>query len=160
MAQGIFIKFNGIDGESQDFTHKGEIEILNWDWSVSQTLNMHSGSGGGTGKCTFDNLHFEHYIDKSSLNLLQFCLTGKYIPEALMTIRKAGCSHLEFLRLTLQDILITGVHPVYYNTMRVPREAVSLTFSRVAMDYILQNAVGNAAGTISSGYDIKANTVI
>lgn len=52
------------------------------------------------------------------------------------------------------------MHPVYCNTMRAPREAVSLTFSRVTMDYVLQNAEGNTAGTVSSGYDIKANTVI
>lgn len=160
MAQDIFIKFNGIEGESQHPTHKGRIEVLNWNWSVSQTSNMHSGRGGGAGKCTVDDLHFEHYVDRSSPGLLQYCLTGKHIPEAILTVRKAGGSPLEYLRITLQKILVTRVHPVYYNTMRVPREAVSLTFSRVMMDYILQNAEGNTAGTVSSGYDIKANTVI
>ena len=160
MAQDIFIKFNGIEGESQDPTHTGEIEVINWDWSVGQTSNMHSGSGGGAGKCTVEDLHFEHYIDKSSSNLLQYCLTGKHIPEAVLTMRKAGGSPLEYLRITLQEILITGVHPVYCQTMRAPREAVSLAFSRVTMDYVLQNAEGNTAGTVSSGYDIKANTVI
>lgn len=160
MAQDIFIKFDGIEGESQDSTHKGEIEVLNWNWSVGQTSNMHSGSGGGAGKCTVEDVHFEHYIDKSSPNLLQYCLTGKHIPEAVLTVRKAGGSPLEYLRLTLQEIIITAVYPVYYNTMRAPREAVSLAFSRVKMDYVLQNAEGSTAGTVSMGYDIKATAVI
>lgn len=160
MAQDIFIKIDGIEGESQDSTHKGEVEVLDWDWSVSQTSNMHSGSGGGAGKCTVEDLNFEHYIDKSSPNLLQHCLTGKHIPEAVLTVRKAGGSPLEYLRITLQEIIITRVSPVYLNTMRVPRETVSLAFSRVKMDYVLQNAEGNSAGTVAMGYDIKANANI
>lgn len=160
MTQDIFIKFDGIKGESQDSTHKGEIEILDWNWSVSQTSNMHSGSGGGAGKCTVENLNFEHYIDRSTPNLLQYCLTGKHIPEAVLTVRKAGGSPLEYLRITLQEIIVTRINPVYLNTMRVPRETVSLTFSKIKMDYVLQNTEGNAAGTLSMGYDIKANTSI
>lgn len=160
MAQDIFVKFDGIEGESQDSTHKGEIEVLNWNWSIGQTSNMHSGSGGGAGKCTVDDLHFEHYVDKSSTHLLQYCLTGKHIPEAVLTVRKAGGSPLEYLRITLREIIITGVSPVYLNTMRVPRETVSLAFSRVNMDYVLQNAEGNKLGTVSMGYDIKANKAI
>lgn len=39
MAQDIFIKIEGITGESQDVTHKGDIDVLGWDWSVGQTAN-------------------------------------------------------------------------------------------------------------------------
>lgn len=160
MAQDIFIKFNGIDGESQDLTHKGEIEVLNWSWSVSQTSNMHTGSGGGAGKSTVHDLNFEHYIDKSSPNLLQYCLTGKHIPEAVLTVRKAGGSPLDYLKITLQELIITRVKPVGYYRMRSPRENIALSFSRVKFDYITQGAQGNSMGTVSIGYDIKANVAI
>jgi type VI secretion system secreted protein Hcp len=30
MAQDIFLKINGIDGESPDSAHKSEIEVLSW----------------------------------------------------------------------------------------------------------------------------------
>ncbi|MFC0138986.1 Hcp family type VI secretion system effector [Erwinia mallotivora] len=160
MAQDIFIKLSGVEGESEDASHKGDIEVLNWKWVISQTSNMHSGSGGGAGKATIYDLHFEHYIDKSSPSLLQYCLSGKPVSQAIITQRKAGGSPLEYLRITLQEIIITGVHPVYYNTMRVPREVVALSFSRVTMDYLLQNAQGNVAGTVSAAYNIKANEII
>ena len=29
------IKFDGIDGESTDRDHKGEIEVLSWSWGIS-----------------------------------------------------------------------------------------------------------------------------
>lgn len=63
MAQDIFLKLPGIEGESTDRSHSNEIEVLTWTWSVSQQSNMHMGSGGGAGKCTVDDLTFEHYIE-------------------------------------------------------------------------------------------------
>lgn len=47
MAQDMFIKIDGIEGESLDATHTNEIEMTSWKWEVSQHSNMHSGSGGG-----------------------------------------------------------------------------------------------------------------
>lgn len=32
----IFIKIDGIAGESQDATHPDEIEVLSWSWNVTQ----------------------------------------------------------------------------------------------------------------------------
>ena len=70
MAQDIFIRLDGIDGESRDASHPNEIDVLTWDWSVSQQSNMHSGSGGGAGKCTVGDLAFEHYVDGATSNLV------------------------------------------------------------------------------------------
>lgn len=160
MAQDIFIKFNGIDGESQDVAHKGEIEVLGWNWAVGQTSNMHTGSGGGAGKSFVHDLVFEHYIDKSSPNILQYCLTGKHISEAALTVRKAGGSPLDYLKITLQELIITRVQSVGYYRMRSPREKIALSFTRLKFDYFAQNAQGNALGTVSIGYDIKANAAM
>ncbi len=52
MAQDVFIKIDGIAGESQDSTHPDEIEVLGWSWNVAQQSSMHSGSGGGAAKAT------------------------------------------------------------------------------------------------------------
>jgi type VI secretion system secreted protein Hcp len=90
MAQDIFLKLNGIDGESPDATHKNEIEVLSWNWGVTQGSNMHAGSGGGAGKATVHDLVFEHFVDCASPNLIKYCLIGKPIAEAKLTVRKAG----------------------------------------------------------------------
>ncbi|MGV3346970.1 Hcp family type VI secretion system effector [Enterobacteriaceae bacterium LUAb1] len=160
MAQDIFIKIKGIEGESLDFAHKREIEVLRWNWSVAQPTNMHSGSGGGAGKSTVHDLYFKHYIDKSSTNILQYCLTGKHIPEAVLTVRKAGGSPLEFLKITLQELIITSVEPVGMTYMPLPIEKVGLCFSRVKFEYLPQNAEGHKMGVVEMGYDIKGNATI
>ena len=41
----FFLKIEGIEGESEDRAHKGEIEILSWSWGVTNAGT--SGGGGG-----------------------------------------------------------------------------------------------------------------
>lgn len=31
MAQDMFFNINGIEGESLDYSHKGEVEVLRWN---------------------------------------------------------------------------------------------------------------------------------
>jgi type VI secretion system secreted protein Hcp len=52
MAQDIFLKINGIEGESMDALRKGEIEARGGNRGMPQASNMHAGSGGGAGKVT------------------------------------------------------------------------------------------------------------
>ncbi|WP_454727015.1 MULTISPECIES: Hcp family type VI secretion system effector [Cupriavidus] len=160
MSQDIFLKLAGIDGESADARHPGEIEVLTWDWSVSQPSGMHDGSGGGAGKCSVDDLTFEHYVDRATPALVQHCLTGKPIGTAVLVMRKAGGTPLAYLKITMEDVLVTGVAVVGNHNMAMPREAVRLSFARVRHDYVLQNAQGGNAGTVGVGYDIKANQAI
>ncbi|MBR8180444.1 MULTISPECIES: Hcp family type VI secretion system effector [Burkholderia] len=160
MARDIFLKLAGIAGESPDANHPNEIEVLTWDWSVSQQSNMHMGSGGGAGRSTVDDLTFEHYIDRATPNLIQYCLTGKHIESAVLVMRKAGGTPLEYLRVTMEDVLVTQVNQVGTANMRVPREEVRLSFSRVRQEYVIQNSQGGNGGAVSMGYDIKANMTI
>lgn len=158
MAQDIFIKINGIEGESGDANHKNEIEVLAFNWRVLQESTMHAGSGGGAGKATVEDLEFEHYVDRSSPNLMKYCLTGKHIQEAKLTVRKAGGSPLEYLKFTFNDVIITSVQPHGSNNdeLRV-RERVRLSFSKLKQEYAVQNAQGGSGGAVTAGYDIKAN---
>ncbi|MFG6447435.1 Hcp family type VI secretion system effector [Roseateles sp. BYS180W] len=155
MAQDIFIKINGIDGESMDSAHKNEIEVLNWNWEIIQESNMHMGSGGGAGKATVKDLQFTHYMDRSSPNLMKFCLTGKHIPEAVLVVRKAGGNPLEYLKLTMTDVVITRVLPQGNNADERLKEQVALSFAKVKQEYTVQNQQGGSGGAVTAAYDLK-----
>lgn len=158
MAQDIFLKINGIDGESQDSSHKNEIEVLAWTWDIKQQSNMHAGSGGGAGKATVSDLTFEHFIDRASPNLMKYCLTGKHINEALLVVRKAGGNPLEYLKITMTDVLVTKVSPSGSVLDEVSmRESVALSFAKIKQEYVVQNAQGGSGGAVTAGYDIKGN---
>ncbi len=160
MAQDIFLKLAGIEGEAMDSRHPNEIDVLSWSWDVTQPSSMHAGAGGGAGKCMVNDLVIEHYVDRATPNLVQHCLTGKHVGEAVLVARKAGGTPLEYLKITMEDVLVSRVKTVCTPNMRAPREQVSLSFSRVKQEYVIQNAQGGSAGAVSVGYDIKANKAI
>lgn len=117
---------------------------------------MHAGSGGGAGKATVEDLEFEHYVDRSSPNLMKYCLVGKHVQEAMLTVRKAGGNPLDYLKLTFSDVIITSVQPFGANSddLRV-RERVRLSFSKIKQEYAVQNAQGGSGGAVTASYDIK-----
>lgn len=157
MAQDIFLKIAGIDGESQDAEHKNEIDVSSWTWQVLQESNMQQGSGGGSGKATVKDLSFVHDVDRASPNLMKYCLTGKHIPEAKLTVRKAGGTPLEYLRLTMTDVVITNVQPAGSSKDEIIKEQVSMSFAKVKQEYTVQNQQGGSGGAVTAGYDIKLN---
>ena len=119
---------------------------------------MHSGSGGGAGKAQVQDLEFEHFVDRASPNLMKYCLTGKHIPEAKLTVRKAGGNPLEYLKITMTDVLVTKVAPNGSSIDEVKvREKISLSFAKVKQEYTVQNQQGGSGGAVTAGYDIKAN---
>jgi type VI secretion system secreted protein Hcp len=159
MAQDIFLKINGIDGESADATHKDEIDVLSWSWAVSQQSNMHLGSGGGAGRATVSDLTFEHYVDRATPNLTQYCLTGKHIDQAKLVVRKAGGNPLEYIKFTMNDVLVTSVSPSGVSDSESrPREVVTLSFAKMKQEYVVQNAQGGSGGAVTATFDVKKNS--
>jgi type VI secretion system secreted protein Hcp len=151
----IFLKIVGIAGESKDAVHSGEIEVSSMRWKMAQQSSMMSGSGGGAGKATVNDMHFVHQIDRASPNLMRYCLTGRHIPEVILTVRKAGGSPLDFLKFTMGDVVITAVEPIVFDCNY--HEHVSMSFARVKQEYKVQSALGTSAGTVTASFDIKEN---
>ncbi|WP_233835895.1 Hcp family type VI secretion system effector [Paraburkholderia sp. ZP32-5] len=151
----IFIKIDGIAGESQDELHPGEIQVQSWRWKMTQQSSMMSGSGGGAGKATINDLEFVHQIDRATPNLMRYCLTGRHIPEVVLSTRKAGGIPMDFLTITMGDVVITGVEPIVFGDSYF--EHVTLSFARVKNEYKLQNSIGGSAGTVTASFDIKEN---
>jgi type VI secretion system secreted protein Hcp len=110
-------------------------------------------------KTTVHDLVFEHYVDRASPNLIQYCLTGKHVSEAKLTVRKAGGNPLEYLKVTMTDVIISQVTSSGNATEELIRETVGLSFSKLVYEYVIQNAQGGSGGTVTANYDIKANKV-
>ena len=156
MAIDIFAKLGDIKGESLDAKHKDEIEVLSYSWGVANTGAGGGTGGSGTGKATFQDLVIVHNIDKATPRLLEACAKGMHIKEATITHRKAGKGQQEFLIVKLNDVLVASV--VHGGTTDGPgSETVSLSFSKVDLEYRPQNPNGTLDPGIRFKYDLKAN---
>ena len=152
-ATDYFLKIEGVDGESTDAKHKGQIEIDSFSWGVSNSGAMAAGGGGGSGKASFSDLHFTKTVDKSSPKLMEAVATGEHLRSVDLVVRKAGGEQLEYYKVTLQDVLISG-YSTTGNSGEAPSESISLNFSKIVFEYTPQNADGTAAAPLKTGYDL------
>ena len=159
MAIDIFARIGDIKGESRDAKHKDEIEVLSWSWGVSHTGSVTHGGGGGAGKPIFQDFTFTHHIDKASPLLMKSCATGAHIPEATITVRKAGKGQQDFLIITMTDVLITGVALGAASDELGFGENVTLQTAKVDLEYKAQKPDGSLDAGLHFKYDIKANKV-
>jgi len=156
MAVDMFLKLDGIKGESHDHKHKDEIQILSWSWGVSQTGTFGEGGGGGAGKANFHDVSFTKNVDSSSYNLLKHVATGKHIKEALLTVRKAGDKPLEYLKLKMTDCLISSVTNSGHSG-DIISESLSLNFAEFEYTYTPQKADGSGDSPLPFKFSIKEN---
>lgn len=165
MAEGAvdyFLKVDGIDGESEDSKHSGEIECISWSWGVSNQGTFAQGGGGGAGKSVPGDFSFTMYNCKASPPLMQACAEGKHIPKATFTARKAGGGQQDFLMVTFTDILVSS-----YNTSGSagsgdvrPLDSISLNAAKVEQEYKAQKKDGSLGGSVKKGYDWKKNVKV
>ena len=103
-----FLKIDGIQGESQDKTHKNEIEIESFSWGANQTGTASRGGGMGAGKVQMQDFHFVMSVNKASPKLMLACANGEHIKNAILTCRKAGKEQQEYLKITFTDLLVSN----------------------------------------------------
>jgi type VI secretion system secreted protein Hcp len=157
MAMDMFIKIGDLKGESKDKTHAGKIDVLAWSWGISNSGSAQQGSGAGAGKCNVQDLSFTKYIDLSSPDLLLAACNGKHFPEALLIVRKAGETPLEYLKIKMTDLLVTSVSTGGSGGEDRLTENVTLNFAKVNVDYVEQTEKGTEGGKPKMGWDIAAN---
>ncbi len=160
MAVDYFLKIDGIDGESADDKHKGEIDVESWSWGASQTGTMASGGGGGTGKVSMDDFHFVMTVNKATPKLILACASGQHIKKAVLTCRKAGKDQQEYLLYTFTDVLVAHYQTGGSDSAGLPTENISLNYSKMEIEYKEQKPDGSLAGPIKAGWDVKANKAV
>jgi len=107
-AIDYFLKLDGISGESKDSKHKGEIEVLSFSFVETQSGSPGVGGGGGAGKVHMSDFTFTARTSKASPQLFMHCAQGKHIKQAFLTARKAGGSQQEYLKIKLNDVLVSS----------------------------------------------------
>jgi type VI secretion system secreted protein Hcp len=157
-AVDMFIKIGDIKGESLDQNHRDEIDVLAWSWGMSNDGTTHAGGGGGAGKVSMQDLSMTKYLDKSTPKILEACATGSHVPEAVLTVRKAGADPIEYLMIRMENVLVTSVSTGGSGGEDRLTENVTLNFSKVHVTYVPQDPTGGPEPPVEMSWDIVANT--
>lgn len=142
--ESLFLKIDGVSGESKDAAHQGWIDVKSYSWGVRRNEGM------GPGKARYRNLTINAYIDKATPAALLFASNGNSIKKVQLSLCKAGNGMIESCRMTLENVIIAevlleGVHQVIY----------VFQADKVKFQYWEQTAAGLTGAESRMGWDIK-----
>ena len=160
MAVDMFLKLDDVKGESTDDKHKDEVDVLAWSWGMTQSGTTHMGGGGGSGKVSVNDLSLTKYVDKSSPNLMLATCNGKHFKEALLTVRKAGEKPLEYIKITMKEVIISSVSTGGSGGEDRLTENVTLNFAEFKIVYTPQKSDGSGEAAVEAAYHIAKNVKI
>jgi type VI secretion system secreted protein Hcp len=168
-TKDYFLKIEGIEGESSDSKHKGEIDIESFEWGESHTIVYGSHAEGSKTKVQMQDVHFTMFASKASTKLMTACATGQSFPKATFTLRKSGGDQQEFMKFTFYDVRIDSYsiggptaeargHEKSLDEKRenpVPLERITLNFGEIEVEYREQKSVGDLGGKNRFKYNLK-----
>jgi len=157
MAVDMFIKIDTVDGESRDKAHAKDIDVLAWSWGISNSGSAHVGGGAGAGKCNIQDISFTKWVDSSTPKLALACCDGKHFKDATLVVRKAGEKPVEYLKIKIEEVLITSISTGGSGGEDRLTENVTLNFAKVSLDYVPQDAKGAAGTAIPMTWSIAEN---
>lgn len=141
----MFLKLQGVTGESGDAEHKGEIEVVSWSWGMQTSTS--AATGQAQGRTTVSELQVVKRVDQSTPTLMMYVRQNRLVPSAKLTVRKAGQTPLEYFTIEMERVRVTSIKTESEGTELVER--VSLGFAKVLVAYTPQGAGGGRGGGTS-----------
>lgn len=159
MPSDVFLKVDGLEGESGDLKHKGEIEVTSFSWGVTQAITgTVSSSGTFTGqRADLSPLVIQKYFDKASPKAAQACASGEHFASAILVLCRATGDKQPYMEYKLTDVLISSVQVGGAGEGGVPTESWSLHYGKIEMKYTVIGTDGRPGGNVSGGWNLATN---
>ena len=154
MAFDAFLKLDGIDGESRDDKHKGEIEIESFSFGEAGDVDD---SGNRAGKVSMQDFHFVIPTSKATPKLMEKAAKGDKVVSgdvyALLTVRKVGANPVEYLKVKFYDVMISSVQNGVAESDQIPVDQFTLWFGKIDFSYSPQKPDGSLDAPVFFKWD-------
>jgi len=157
----MFLKLEGIDGESLDHKHGREIEIVEFTWGLSNNASYALTQQDAANKAKVDNVTVTKYFDKASITLAQYCAMGQHIPQGRITCRKnSGEAKVDYLLIVLKKVMVTDIKWAGKEVAPGAPETVTLSFGQFKLFYTAQDSSGASGDVNEFGFDVQTHKPI
>jgi type VI secretion system secreted protein Hcp len=157
-ATNVYLKLDGLDGESMDDDHKDWIEVSSFNWGVANQASFSVGQGGQATQATISELSIMKHLDKASVALFKASTTGKHIAKGTLSCMKLdGDSRVEYMKVDFTDLMVTNVNWSGSGMDTAVGESVSLVFAEFKQAYKLQQDKGSGGGTTDFGFNVQTS---
>ena len=154
-AVDMFLKIEGVPGESKGRRHQDWIEVLSYSWGVLEATDLQQPD--------YQDLSITKQIDKSSPLLAMYACAGGVptgslpIPYAELEICSSEDPNNCFMEYRITDVKVTSVNAVGYvkASDSRPTEEVTLNYRTIKWTYLT-----NDGNSIESSWDIDTGAPI
>lgn len=159
MAVEIFLKLDGIDGESVKKDAEGWIELFSFSNGASNPSSVAFGTGSGAGKVDLSSLSLQKQLDKSSPKLFLNCCAGTHIAKGCMIVREAtGADTTQiYFQYDMTEVFIDSISWGGSAGGGKPSESCSVSAKSLQITYLPQDATGTVGNKIVVGWDVSKN---
>ncbi|MGZ8694428.1 MAG: Hcp family type VI secretion system effector [Gaiellaceae bacterium] len=156
MALDMFLKIDGIKGESTDGKHPAEIDIESFSFGEAGDIND---AGQRAGKVSMQDFRFVMRMNSASMPLMLKCADGTKLEDgALLTVRQAGTA-AEFLMVKFYDALISSFQNGGAEADSSLFDQFALWFGKVEFEFRAQDPKGGLGTPVYFKWDrIKGAT--
>lgn len=151
-----FLDIKEIPGDSTDAAHPDAMVINAFEFSETNKATQARGGGRGSGKVEMSDVKIEKPVCKASSLLALACAIGQHLPEATITVRRAGGAQEEYMTILLKENLITSYSISSVGGNEVPVETFTINFDQIEWTYTPQKADGTLDAPVKAGYDLAA----
>ena len=159
MSLQMFMKIDGVSGDSKNFQHKGWSEFLSWNWDMTSNRTTAKESDGDQTSLNEISVIKNIGVDSADIRLL--FAQGKTIPSVVLSITPVAVKRqaaTKYLSMTLEQVIIKsivtggGVEDLPF------KEHLTLLFDRIGFEYNKNVAVIATNPTaISEDYEFGWN---
>jgi type VI secretion system secreted protein Hcp len=160
MATDVYLKINGIKGESKDSAHEGWIEITSAHWGVVQPRSATASTAGGhtAERCEHHAVSLSKLTDVASPILMQTCSMGRTIPKAKLEFMRADGegNPVKYYEVELENVIVANMEQLV-SEGNILHDSIGLRFSKIRWKYTQQNIAGGIGGNTAGGWDLASN---
>lgn len=154
MAYDMFLKVEGVDGDSTDAAHDKWIEVVSFSHGISQAPGGSlSGQGALTGgKADHSDFAITKRLDSSSPILALKCCMGEAIPEVTLEICRATGEKTTFMKYIFKPCIVASIapHGSAASEDPLPMEEVTFRYGEIDWAYTPTTAAGETGAAIEA----------
>jgi type VI secretion system secreted protein Hcp len=156
----MFLKIDGITGESLDEDHPDEIEIESWNWDCENNDKSFELSGKNFAHKFKTTAGFTvvKAIDKASVPLMQYLAERKETTATVTCRKNQGDTKVTYLTIKLMNVTVKKIDWAEAAAETPFLESVTLDFLKFQVNYVQQmNKDWEVPGQVGFGFNITAN---
>lgn len=136
----VFLKIQGIDGESADSGHKGWIDVDSFTYSVSRPA-------GSTEPADHRGITLNKAVDKSTPYLYAHCSAGQPLEEVVVEIVSTDADSIGIQEYRLRNATVTSINTSVGANATRTTERLALHYESITWTYV---RVDPASGSVVS----------